>query len=256
MNKKIGILILLMLTQSVAAWSARYEAVIDWSERGELSSLVSGVIKNTPVKAGDLVKKGAVLIELDTQPFAEKLKKANAKVARTKVVYDEAKREHGRSRQLFDETLLSIHQLELSRIAFIKAKSDYLSAQADLALAKTDLSNAVIRAPYDALILSRPASLGSAVVVQSETKPLVIIARTDKLVARINVSLAQSRNLKPGMKGKVSIDGVEIDASVNHIAYEPVNPVAAKIEYRVDLEFIPAAIENLRIGQRVIVILP
>lgn len=250
------ILALIALVYSLSLDAANYNAVIHWYERAELNSLVSGIVASIPVKPGDQVKKGATLLALDAQPFLQAIKKAQAKVTGLKAVADEAQREYKRSKQLFDETLLSVHQLELARIASIKARSNYLTALADLALAKNDNKNAIIRAPFDAIVLSRLVSKGSAIVVQSESKPLITVARTDKLLARFYVNLAQSRTIKVGTVGKVLIDGEEFEAKVVYVALEPVNINTLQSDYQVDIQFQPKSMQSMRIGQKVTVILP
>ena len=52
-----------------ALWAADVPATLQWSQRVELTTPVSGIVKAVSVDVGDTVKKGQVLLTLDSTTF-------------------------------------------------------------------------------------------------------------------------------------------------------------------------------------------
>ena len=97
------------------------QATLQWGQRAELGTLVSGVVAEVPVRAGQSVNKGALLVTLDDRGFRARVQGAQAAVTRTGVRFEEAKREQERAIELYDRTVLSEHERQLAEIALAEA---------------------------------------------------------------------------------------------------------------------------------------
>jgi len=137
-------------------------------EKTMLSAQVSGeVTKWHPnFVAGGLVKRGEVLFEIEPDAYEVALLQAESQLAQAEAALieeqgraDVAKRE---AKTLPDSKVTDLY---LRKPQLLSAKSSVKLAQASVKLAKRDLANTKIVAPYDALVVSR--NLGSGQFVST-----------------------------------------------------------------------------------------
>ena len=69
-----------LLAQSQPLWAVDVAAVLQWSQRVELSAPVSGVVQAVQVDVGDQVKKGQTLLSLDNTAYQAKVAENRAAV--------------------------------------------------------------------------------------------------------------------------------------------------------------------------------
>jgi multidrug efflux system membrane fusion protein len=118
-----------------------------------LSSNLAAEVVKSPVAEGDMVKKGALLLQLESGVARARLAQAEAELAYQKLLLAEAKNELQRNEELYDRTLLSDHDLDLARIAHSAAQSSFSRARAGLTAAQRELALRRIVAPFDAQVL-------------------------------------------------------------------------------------------------------
>ena len=69
---------LVLCLAALSASAAEYPGVLAWKQRVVLSTPVSGVVTSVPAVAGERVREGQVLVQLDKRPFESALRKAEA----------------------------------------------------------------------------------------------------------------------------------------------------------------------------------
>ena len=193
------------------------------ARRVELRSRVSGEVIEVSgqLVEGGRLSAGDVVLKIDPADHELGVKRAAARV--TDAEYrlalelgrqDVAKREW----ELLQRDGLDSardQDLVLRRPHLEKARADLASAEADLALATLMLERATVRAPFNAVVLSRHVDLGSHASVNG---PLVTLAGTDEYWVRVSVPLdrlewitipgAPARvHRAGGMDGRASRDG-------------------------------------------------
>jgi HlyD family secretion protein len=169
----------------------------------EIKSKANGIVKELRAEVGDRVKVGQVLVELDKDNLAARLREARAALTgaqanlnaaeaefeKNKVEAEGpdvpfAKRNLQRADRLFADRLLSQQGLDDARSAvdlavnkqqaartqlgvaqarMAQARASVAAAQAAVDRAQEELDNATIRSPIDGMVLSRPVELGSPV---------------------------------------------------------------------------------------------
>lgn len=196
----------LMLTVSSSLQAADIKARIEWFDRVELTTPVSGVIAEVDADVGDRVKQGDVLLKLEQDPFVTEVKQAKAAVARNTVIRQEAQRELDRNQEMYDQTMLSQHDLELTKIALKTADADLRTAQTKLDQANYALRKSVLKAPFPGVIIKRNATVGMTVVSRLQTTPLFVLVNTDKYIARTMLTEQQFQSVKQFHKLDVTYD--------------------------------------------------
>ncbi|HKJ75825.1 MAG TPA: efflux RND transporter periplasmic adaptor subunit [Gammaproteobacteria bacterium] len=243
-------------TAGPAALAAEVEATLDWARRVELSTPVSGVVAEVAAEPGDAVAAGEALVRLDPRPLKAAARAAQARVDRTRPARDEAERELERSRELYERTLLSKHDLQVAEIEHAAADAALREAQAALEQARLDLEYSVVRAPFEAWVLERPAQVGQTVVTRLEARPLVVLAERGRMLARAAVAEVVAGELERGRQLEVVVDGRGYAGTVRTVGLEPVADGGETPRYPVTVVFSHDGAERLRAGGKAKVVLP
>jgi RND family efflux transporter MFP subunit len=202
------------LTALSTAGAAQYPAVLAWTQRVVLSTPVSGLISAVPVLAGQRVGAGQTLVQLDKRPFEIALRTAEAQAHKHRLNRDEAKRELERTHELYERTVISVHDLQLQEIAFASAEADYASARAALDTARLQLEYATVRAPLAGLVLEVAVAPGETVVNRQQSTPMVTLVQDRPLTAYAPLPAAALDTLTAGQAVSVQVGGQTYPASV------------------------------------------
>lgn len=128
-----------------------------------LSAQVSGelISWNPKFVAGGLVKRGETLfsIEKDSYEAALLLAESELSLAQSQLIEEQARAEVAK-RESKNLPSAKVSDLYLRKPQVLSAKARVKAAEANIKLAKRDLKNCDVSAPYDALIISRDIGLG------------------------------------------------------------------------------------------------
>lgn len=238
---------------ATVAAGADFPAVLQWSQRVELSPRVSGIVSEVAVNAGDRVKKGQTLLVLDAAVYEARVLEGRASVARFTEELAEAKRDLGRTQELFDRTVIATSELDQAKLRHARAKAQLDAAHARLKAEQKNLTDSVLRAPFDAVTVARLAEPGQNVAVGLQPPPLLVLAKAGEMVARFRLPAERIGTLKAGQAATVVVDRQEYPAILKNLGMEP---VAGKDgpAYQADAVF--AVKELLRAGAPATVRLP
>ncbi len=169
----------------------------------EVKSKASGIVKRIHVDDGDRVRQGQVLVELDREELAARVREARAQLQAAQAAEQAAlatlernqveaegpdlpflKSSWERAKDLYGDGLIAksameeaeknyqlglnrqqaaLRNLGVSRAEVARARAQVAQAQAALERAQEDLRNATITSPMDGLVLSRDVEVGDAV---------------------------------------------------------------------------------------------
>ncbi len=145
------------------------------AEKVELTTRVSGVVVDVLVKPGQRVKKGVVLLRLDKTVLQARLDEATAEQVRAQADEADARRELERAQELFDRTVSSTSELEAATLRHTRAQAALSGANARLVIAKKNLNDADLKAPFDGVVSAVPGRPGTVVAADCQPKPLIIL---------------------------------------------------------------------------------
>ncbi len=135
-------------------------------ETTNLAAQVSGEVEgwNPKFVSGGLVRRGEVLFEIEADSYeaALLLAEANLASAQAQLIQEQAQADVA-AREAKTMPDARVTDLYLRKPQVMSAQAGVKSAQAQLKIAKRDLENCKVRAPYDALIVSRDISTGDYV---------------------------------------------------------------------------------------------
>jgi RND family efflux transporter MFP subunit len=251
MNKWILFSLASFVPQTI--WAADIQAILQWSHRVELSTPVSGVIKTVDIEVGDMVKKGQVLLSLDTTSFRARVDESQSEIIRMKAELAESKRELDRIQELYERTIVSTTDLDHAKLQVVKSQSTLSEAQARLRQHQQMLADASIHAPYDAVVVIRQAEPGQSVAAGLQPKMLLTLARSGEMIARMHLTSLQIDKLKINQTVTVSTAGESYTGKIKSLGMEPVI-INEQSVYPVDVIF-PVK-ESLRAGVAALVTIP
>lgn len=164
-----------------------YTAKLQGRQLVEVRPQVSGIITAIRIREGDRVRKGQTLFIIDQVPYKAALEvaRANVKSAETAVA---AKRLTADSKtKLYEKQVVSEYDLQM-------ALSDLASAEATLAQAKAQLTNAAnnlsyteVKSPVDGLAGMIPYRVG-ALVSSNIAEPLVTVSDDSEVYAYFSMN--------------------------------------------------------------------
>jgi HlyD family secretion protein len=236
---------------ALPAAAAEVEGNLQWSRRTELAMPVSGVVATVPANAGERVAKGATLLTLDAAPFAAAVHEAEARLMLRKVERDEAARDAKQAQELYDRTVLSTVELENAKNKLTRAEAGMKGAVAALERARYQQRVSTLRAPFDAMILSRHAEPGQSIAAELKPPVLFVIAAAGEYSAQARTAPDRAAGLKVGQEVTVKVGGKTYPARLRAVSHDP----AAGKEPFV-LEAIFASNETLHAGQVARILLP
>ena len=205
-----------------------------------IGSELSGTVRRVLVDVNDRVKKGQVLVELDTAKLKAQVERARAslasaqaKQAQTAATVKEAQASLARLQEvsrLSGGKVPSAAELDAARAALDRARADENSARASVADARaalsndeTNLSKASIVAPIDGMVLSRSVEPGNAVAATLQAVTLMSLAEDlSRLLVEVNVDEADVGSVQPGQKASFTVSAYpsrRYPATVTRVAY-------------------------------------
>jgi RND family efflux transporter MFP subunit len=234
-------------------WAADIQATLQWSQRVELSTPVSGVVQEVKVDVGDLVKKGQVLLTLDSTAYRAKVVENQSEIIRLAAEVEEAKRDLDRVQGLYERTVVSTTDLDQAKLRVVNSQSMLAEARARLRLNRKALDETSIRAPFDAVVVLRQAEPGLSVAAGLQPQMLLTLARSGEMIARMHLTSPQMDNLKTGQKVTVTVSGTSYNGKIQTLGLEPVR-IKEEFVYPVDVIF--SSKGPLRAGSPALVKLP
>lgn len=187
----------------------------------DVSSELSGLIREVLVDNNDAVEKGQVLAALDTDKLKAQVTRARATLAAAKArvkeaeaALAEARRSFQRTSELARKKVASERDLDVDKAAFERAAAglesaaaDVQVAQADLALRETDLDKACICSPIDGIVLRRNVDPGQTVAATLQAPVLFTLAGDlSRMDLRVDVDEADISLVEQGQAANFTVD--------------------------------------------------
>lgn len=182
-------------------------AEVKASDEVNLVARVEGFLKKRHFHEGSRVRKGQLLFEIEPELYQAKVKAAQAKLIRAKVVQNNADTDYKRQRQLLSTKAVSERSFDRVEAAKLEADADVKSAEAELEIAQKNLSYTRITAPFDGVIGLSNYSEGNLVNANSGT--LATVVKND--VMRVAFSVSELQLLKNLKQKKNAIDNFKFE---------------------------------------------
>lgn len=188
----------------------------------KISSEVSGEIIALPVKEGQVVKKGDLLVKINPDLYTSgynrtisNLSGSKAGLSQADASFKEAKASYDRSKTLFDKGIISKSDWDKAVAAFEGAKANkesayynVQSANATVMEAKDNLGRTTIYAPADGTISSLGVELGERVLgtQQMTGTEILRVANLNNMEVEVDVNENDIVKISIGDSTKIQVD--------------------------------------------------
>jgi HlyD family secretion protein len=188
----------------------------------KISSEVSGEIIALPIKEGQVVKKGDLLVKINPDLYTSGYNRTVSNLSGTKAglsqadaTFKEAKASYDRSKTLFDKGIISRSDWDKAIAAFEGAKANkesayfnVQSANATVKEAKDNLGRTTIYAPADGTISSLDVELGERVLgtQQMTGTELLRVANLNNMEVEVDVNENDIVKINIGDSTKIQVD--------------------------------------------------
>lgn len=205
-----------------------------------IGSELSGTVLRVLVDVNDKIKKGQVLVELDTAKLNDQVLRAKAALASAQAQLAQANAtvvESSASLARLEEVaklsggkVPSKTELDSARAAHDRAmaaaasaRANVDSARASLATDETNRSKASIRSPTDGVVLTRTVDPGNAVAASLQAVTLFTVAEDlSKMRLQVNVDEADVGRVKVGQSATFTVSAFpsrRFPAAITRVAY-------------------------------------
>lgn len=195
----------------------------------KISPEVSGEIVALPVKEGQRVKKGDLLMKIKPDVYIAQREQFSAGLLQAKANLTKTESEFKRVESLFKKGMVSETEFDQARASFEAAKAGYAQSKASLDQAEENLKKTTILAPMDGTVSQLNSELGERVLGTSQFQgtDVMIIADLSRMEARVDVSENDVVLVSVGDTARVAVDAFG-DKKTNAVVYEIANTAKSK----------------------------
>ncbi len=191
----------------------------------KISADVMGKIVSLPVKEGDRVRKGQLMLQLDDTQYRSSLGQARAALASGQARLREAEgsfrvvdANYARQKSLFDQKLLSnaewdqaTNTHESARAAQTAAREEVARTRALVDAAADNVRKCRFVAPFDGVVSALNVEAGEIAITGTMNNPgtqLLTVSDLSRMLVRADVDETDVVDLTLGQKAKISVDAI------------------------------------------------
>lgn len=236
----------------------------------KIASMVSGEIIDLPIKEGQVVKKGDLLVKINPDLYTSGLNRSEANLSGTKAglsqsdaSFNEAKANYERNKTLFEKGIISKSDWDKSVASFEVAKANkqsayynVRSASASVNEARDNLGRTVIYAPADGTISVLNVELGERVLgtQQMAGTELLRVANLNNMEVEVDVNENDIVKIKVGDLANVQVDAYlkkEFKGVVTSISNSASTALTADqvTNFKVKVRIIKDSYKDLMVGK-------
>jgi len=204
-----------LLAIAARAQAAEYDCLIEAFETVDVRSPVEALIASIPVRRGDLVTRGQVVVKLESAAERASLDLARARAAAqgelkaAEARVELAKKKWERAEQLHKQNFISSTARDEAEAEFKLASEQVRQATEAKELAELEakrsyevLALRTLRSPFAGIVIDKFQSPGE-MATTNINQPILKLARIDPLHVEVVLPVASYGGIKVGMKGSV-----------------------------------------------------
>ena len=177
----------------------------------QISAYVMGKITRLPVKEGDKVRQGQILVQIDPASYAAQVKQnraslelAQANLAQTELIYK-------RKQELFSAGLISQEEHEATATQYNLDRARLTQAEASLEQAQDTYAKTTITSPINGTVVQLNVEAGEVVVtgtMNNAGSVIMTVADLSQMEVEAQVDESDVKDIKPGQEAEVEVDAI------------------------------------------------
>ncbi len=198
---------------------AVFPGIVISSTRVDVSSRLSGYIRNLAVHEGEMVEQGRLLFTVDPTGIKADIRRAQAGLAKAKAALTGARENYERYKTLYRQQAATQEVYQQMETAYSEAQGGYQAAKAALASARNQLAYAEVRSPFDGLVVTKLIDDGQ---LTTPGAPVLVLEDPNHLQVSAHVSERAFVHLTLGQPIEIDVDGpdgriAKVTGTVDHL---------------------------------------
>lgn len=176
------------------------DGVVEAVRETRISAQISGSIVQLPVKAGDVIQRGQLLVSMDAKAAQQNFNASQAQVEAAKASLLVAEKDYQRQKLLFAKNFISQAQLDRALSQYAASAALAKSQIAQAAAVQTQSGFYAIHAPYNGVVSNMPSALGD---MATPGRTIMTIYDPSELRVIFNVPQASIAHIKNKQELKI-----------------------------------------------------
>lgn len=194
--------------------SQKYVGEVESARKSKIGFEIGGMLKDIPADEGDIVKKGDILAELDTQRLVARLAELRASRDQEQANLELAQITRQRTKEALDLDAVSFQDYDEADKNYKARKASLEQAKSAVNTLEVDIDKSKLKAPFNAIVSKRYLDEGE--VIQAGEQVLEIVeSTTPEIRAGLPSSMVQGINV--GDMIVVSVNGKQFNTIVKSI---------------------------------------
>jgi membrane fusion protein, multidrug efflux system len=217
--------------------------VLDFDKKSGISSEISGLIQQLAVTEGQLVKKGDILVRLNTDFLEKDIEILVKQVAQIEVKIQNARKNAQRYEKLFKRNATSEKAYEdiVDTLSELMLEQEVIRKRIERQ--ELEVAKSRIRAPFNGLVLEKQKSEGEWLATGA---PVCTIASTDDVMVRVAVPEEVIRYIQAGQKISLSVGALEKNLQGTVDTIVPVADMTSKtVQVKITIAYAKHFIQNM-----------
>ncbi len=187
----------------------KFVGTINFAKKSTLAAQRSGLVKKVNFEIGDKVKKGKVLVQIDSDLLDAKIKSSIANLEIAKIQMKNSNKDYLRYKRLLETKSITAQEFDTAALEFDSASQNVISLEAQLKQLKIQKIQKTVRAPYDGVIVEKNINIGEWA---SEGKNIAVFVNTSSVEIIFNLPANLVYGLKNENIYKMNISNKSINA--------------------------------------------
>lgn len=180
--------------------------------KAAVAAKITGRLVELKVEEGSRIKKGEIIARLEADDAIASQSQASANVEQAQAELADAMLNYRRAQELVKKEYIAKSDADAAEARYKKAVANVAAAKAGLQSARVSVDYSLLRAPFDAVVLTKNADIGDIVsplsAATSAKAAVVTIADMGSLQVEVDVSESNIGKVKIGQPCEILLDAL------------------------------------------------
>lgn len=174
----------------------------------KINAEVSGEIIDLPVREGQRIKRGQLLVRIKPDAYQAQYDRAQASLVMNQAALSKAEAEYKRASELYAKKLVSDAEMDIAKASYQTAKASFDQSTASVKEARETFAKTTIYSPMDGVVSQLISELGERVSGSTFTQGTQIMTTADlsRMEARVDVGENDVVMVTVGDTARVEVD--------------------------------------------------
>lgn len=193
------------ITPRTTTLHSDFPATIQGQQDIEIRPRIDGYLERIYVDEGETVKKNQKLFQINSDPYEQQVRTAQANIKIAQADVHSAEMEVNKVRPLVEKGIISKFELQSTQFNLEARQAALAQARASLANARINLGYTTIVSPANGVVGTIPYKIGS-LVSSNTTSPLTTVSNTGRIYAYFSINEKAALEFSRNTKGATTED--------------------------------------------------